>query len=262
MNPPIVTQLAHADPNAAPLNLNELIDIFNPLFSSAIQGSYIPYVIGHATPGADDRDKAWIELDSSGRPIAVRTYYNGNWRRVYNGMIGEIRMYSGDPSPSSGVWDTDGHGVIGKEYDGWQICNGKNNSPNLTDKFICAAHMDNSNGHSGYNAGWQTFVDGKSDLKDGGSKDHLIVASDLPPLDSQNGLATLNLAGKGFKEDTLHDNAVVIIDNNYGGARDHSAPIATYGSNPNGNPPVPQSPVPTLPPFHALAFIVFQGYTA
>src|SRR5215469_13771641 len=143
-NPTIITQIANASPNAAPLTLNELIAILNPLISSVLQGNYIPYVISQATPGQDDNDKAWIELDSAGRPLSMRIYYNGNWRRIYNGMIGEIRYYSG--APGSPNWDSDGHGIIGQAYDGWQICNGKNNSPDLSDRFIVGPHMNESSG--------------------------------------------------------------------------------------------------------------------
>src|SRR5215471_12373749 len=131
-NPAVVTQIANASPNAAPLTLNEMIAVLNPLISSQIQGTYIPYVIGNQTPGMEDTDKAWIETDSAGRPLAIRTYFNGNWRRIYNGMTGEVRMYSGAPGAPN--WDSNGHGIIGKEYDGWQICNGKNNSPDLSDR--------------------------------------------------------------------------------------------------------------------------------
>lgn len=218
-------------------------------------------MIGNQTPGQEDNDKAWIETDSANRPLAIRLYYNGNWRRVYNGMIGEIRMFSGDPSPSLGIWDGNGHGVVGKEYDGWQICNGKNNSPDLSDQFIIGAHMNNANGHSGYNLGWQTFVDGITDKQTGGSKDHMVLPADLPPLDAQDGLATLTLSGYGWKSDSVHTDAVPIVDVNYGSARAHTAPIARYGSSPNDSPPIPQTPIPTIPPFYALAFIIFVGYT-
>src|SRR6516225_3262089 len=125
MNPVVLTQLAHADPNADPLNINELIDLLNTLVSSQITGSYIPYVISNTTPGIDDQDKAWIELDSAGRRKSTKIFFSGNWRRVYNGMLGEIRGFSGDPTDLT-KWDANGHGAVGGDYDGWQICNGLN----------------------------------------------------------------------------------------------------------------------------------------
>jgi hypothetical protein len=263
MNPPIVTQIAHADPNAAPLNINELIDIFNPLLSSDLLGSYIPYILQHATPGVDDQDKAWIELDSTGKPLAIRIFYppiSGSWRRIYNGMAGEIRMFSGNPRTTTD-WDTDGRGAVGGTYDGWQICNGNNGSPDLTDKFIVAAHMNETSGYDSGSHQWRTKIDGTHFVQTGGAKDHLIVAADLPPLDSQNGLAQLFLHGNEAKAGVDHTpQAKPIIDVTYANLQTHDQLLTTYGSDPNGSPPVPQTPIPTLPPFYALAFITFIGY--
>jgi hypothetical protein len=260
--PPVTGHFAHADPNASPLTINELIDILNSLLSVKISGSYIPYIIQHGTPGADQSGYAWIELDSGGRPISTRIYYNGKWRKIYSGMIGEIRMYSGDPGDGD-VWTPLGHGVVGSDYDGWQICNGNNGSPDLSDRFIIGAHMNDKDGHNKYNKHWQTFVDGKSDLQLGGEKDHMIQMADLPPLDTPNGHAGLSLNGKGWKDGAEHPGSpAAIVDIEYGMQKDYSVPIAAYGSNPNGSPPTPQTPIPSLPPFYALALIIFQGYTS
>ncbi len=167
MNPPVVITVGSADPNAAPLTVNELFTLLQTVISGQIIGSYIPYIIGSSTPSVDDQDKAWIQLDTSGRPLAIKTFFGGLWRRVYNGMINEIRGFWGDPTVLTD-WDANGHGIAGGEYDGWQLCNGLNGSPNFTDKFIIGGHLDNSAGHIGYNSGWQTFIDGVADLKTGG----------------------------------------------------------------------------------------------
>jgi hypothetical protein len=264
MNPAINFDIAHADPNAAPLNINGFIDILKPLCSAVIQGSYIPYVLQNGTPNVDDQDKAWIELDSAGRPISIRVYYAGNWRRIYSGIIGEVRMYNGNPGDTT-IWDADGHGVVGGIYDGWQICNGKNNSPDLQDSFIIAAHMKADGGHPNYKDGtWRTFVDGKSDLQFGGSKDHLIVQNDLPPFNptggtSGNGTNDVTIHGNEAKSGTDHGTDVKpIIDPFYGNLKTHDWTLGHYGANPDGGDP--QVPIPTLPPFIAIGYIVFQGY--
>jgi len=263
--PPITGGFAHADPNAAPLTLNELIDILNSLLAMKIDGSYIPYVIQHGTPGADQTDLAWIELDTAGRPLSLRTYYNGHWRRLYSGLIGEIRMYSGDPSDED-IWTTTGHGVVGGEYDGWQICNGKNGSPDLSDQFIVGAHM-NDKDHAKYDGGWQTFVDGKTMLKTGGSKDHMIAMNELPPFDpgggpNGKGLSDVVLHGHANKDDSPeHGSTSPIVDTQYANLKPEDFLIGHYGSSPDANPADPQMPVPTVPPFYCLAYIIFQGYT-
>jgi hypothetical protein len=266
--PPVTGHFAHADPNAAPLTLNELIDILNSLLSVQINGSYIPYVVQHGTPGADQSDFAWIELDSGGRPLSMRIYYNGRWRKIYTGMIGEIRMYSGDPGDGD-IWTPLGHGVVGGDYDGWQICNGNNNSPDLSDKFIVGAHMNNKDGHTGYNKHWQTFVDGKSDLQSGGSKDHMIVQNELPPFNPTGpvgatpppplGTNDVTIHGNEFKDGTTHTDAHPIVDVNYGNQLSHDFVIGHYGASPHDGDP--QQAISILPPFYAFALIIFQGYT-
>lgn len=267
--PPVTGHFAHADPNAAPLTLNELIDILNSLLSIQINGSYIPYVVQHGTPGADQSDFAWIELDSGGRPLSMRIYYAGRWRKIYSGMIGEIRMYSGDPGDGD-IWTPLGHGVVGGDYDGWQICNGNNNSPDLSDKFIVGAHMNNKDGHTGYNKHWQTFVDGTSDLQLGGAKDNMIALNQLPPFNpfGPEGatppppLGTNDVTIHGFMAKDPDPNpgpAAPLFDVNYANQKPVNWTLGHYGASPHDNDP--QKAVPTLPPFYAFALIIFQGYT-
>jgi hypothetical protein len=263
--PAITTQLAHADPGASPLTLNELIDILNPLFSSELDGTYVPQIIIQAaTPGTDKAGYVWLETDSAGRPLSIRTYYNGHWRRVYNGMIGEIRMYSGDPADDA-IWDSNGHGKVGGTYDGWQICNGKNSSPDLSDQFVVGASMNGD--HPQYSNGWQTFVDGKTSKKTGGSKDHMIVSNELPPInpdDPDGPRSDLVLRGNEFSSGDpgfISPRGVQAIVSIHNTGIENQVTIAHYGANPSGHPEDPQVAMPVIPPFYCLAFIVFQGYT-
>src|SRR4029077_11212585 len=150
MNPIITTTFAPPDPGATPLNLIQLVDLLKVLVSSEMQGSYIPYVMQNGTPGVEDQDKSWLELDAQGRPIAFKIFWHGHWRRVYNGMLGEIRMYSGDPGTD---FDTNGLGKVGLTYDGWHLCNGKDGIVDLSDRFIVGAHMNNHDGVNGFQSG-------------------------------------------------------------------------------------------------------------
>jgi len=265
MNPTVLTSIGQADPNAAPITVNDLINLLNQLISSEIQGSYIPYVIQHDTPGVDDRDKAWIELDTAGRPIALKVWYAGNsgaWRRVYNGMIGEIRGYSGDPSidfdkNSDGIYTV---GKVGQQYDGWYLCNGLLGTPNLSDRFLIGAAMDNV-GKDGYSGGWQTAITGPDGTiqgyKTGGLFIETLKQDNLPLL--TNALAGddpgLWIYGKGWKDDTAHPSEVPIVDTNYANLHTHNINLTpdAYGKD----PPIP---VWTTPPFYSLAWIQFRGY--
>jgi len=242
--PDIVTQLAHADPNAAPLSLNELIDTLNPLFSSVIQGSYMPYIISAGTPGPDSSGYAWIQIDGAGRPIAIKIYYAGKWRRVYNGMKGEIRMYQGNPNVD---FDTNGLGIVTGTFDGWHLCNGKDGTVDLSDRFIIASHMNNVD-HSGWD-GTQlvTWVYPSGGLHTGG------VTHINTNADNTYRPKTL-ITAKRF---TADGNAPADNGDLLGIGHDGTR-WTLDGSDPDGN--LTPVNIPTIPPFIALGFIVFVGY--
>lgn len=244
MNPPVVTQFAMPDPNAAPLNLTQLFQLANLLVSSAIQGSYIPYVLQSTEPGADDRDKVWFVLDSQGRPIAIKTWYNGHWRRVYNGMIGEIRGFNGDPTNQ---FDSNGKGILGADYDGWHLCNGKDGTPDLSDQFVVGAHMNNSNGQVGWASGeWRTFVDGKTITRTGGVKE-VTLTEDNTYRKADVGIAIDHFMGDTGRDPTGHLYGKPNVDAD-----------ETFGDDPGNQTP---DPIPILPPFVAFAWIIFVGYS-
>lgn len=251
-SPPVITQFANPDPDAAPLNITQLVLLLNTLVSSVIQGSYIPYVIQNGTPRPEDRDKAWIYVDSQGRPLETRIWWDngGAWRRIYNGMIGEVRYYTGDPSHD---FDSNGlgfpPGAHAGTYDGWHLCNGKDGTPDYSDKFIFSAHMTDTND---YDSGWKAKVENESgtleDQSTGGSERTLIEAKHLPPLD-------LAITGKeqGSAGPTANE---VIVDRNYG-ATSHTKDFGIiYGT------PDTQIKYPNMPPFVVAAPIIFVGYSA
>lgn len=245
-NPIVLTQFGNPDPNAAPLNITQLVQLLNALVNSEIQGSYIPYLLQSATPGAEDQDKAWIVLDSQSRPVAIKIYYNGNWRRVYNGMLGEIRMYHGDPSID---FDTDGLGKIGESYDGWHLCNGKDGTPDLSDKFMVAGHMNNANGHNGYSNGWQTFIDGVTDQKMGGNKEITLNA---------NNTYRGSRAAITAQRYTANGNAPA-SDGDLLGIGSGGTQYTLIGGQPDTGNTSPD-PISILNPFIAMGFIIFVGY--
>jgi len=254
-NPPVRTQFAMPDPNAAPLNLAQLFTLANALVSSEIVGdSFNTYVIQNGTPGVGDQGKVWIELSSDNKPLSIKTFYNGHWRKVYSGNIGEVKMFSGDPTNK---FDAHGKGVIGGEWDGWHICNGKDGVIDLSDKFVIAAHLNDKDNQVGWNASddvWQTFVDGKAVHDQGGAKDFTLTDKTTfrkaaPPLTvdswSADGNAHTPPSGQllGLQpaqsfNDPNNDRTMIAID--------------------DGN--TEPDPIPVLPPYFALAFVVFIGY--
>jgi microcystin-dependent protein len=64
------------------------------------------------------------------------------------GMVppGGIVMFSGDVAKA---FDANGTGIPNTPYEGWQLCNGKNGSPDLQDRFIAAAGRNYKMGDQG-----------------------------------------------------------------------------------------------------------------
>jgi hypothetical protein len=253
--PEVLTQFAAPDPNAAPLNIGQLVQLLNTLVSSAIQGTYLTYLVQNNPPGSDDHDKIWVEVDSQQRPIAVKTWFNGNWRRVYNGMLGEIRIFSGDPTDAS-VWtpvagDTGGLGVVGGTYDGWHICNGKDGVVDLSDRFIIAAHMNNVTVPGWDGSEWVT-----TEVKDAGEHTGGFREITLTPATTYvsvpevkvgkytipNGGEALASGGNLFGKQSASDDTKnqVLLD-----AISEITP----------------EPINIIPPFIALGYIIFVGYS-
>jgi hypothetical protein len=252
MNPSIITHFAPPDPGATPLNLVQLVTLLNALVSSEFRepDSYIPYVIQSGTPGVEDQDKSWLELDSQGRPIAIKIFWHGHWRRVYNGMLGEIRNYSGDPTTD---FDTDGLGKVGLAYDGWHLCNGKNGVVDLSDRFIIGAHMNGSNGVNGYQHGqWvTTAIDGAGNHS-GGVRDITLTNNNTYQPTSNIGktlVGKYNVNGAALENSGILWGLPSVQDENK-----NKNLIASSDGNTN-----PDN-IQVIPPYLAFAFIIFVGY--
>jgi hypothetical protein len=249
MNPAIITQFANPDPNAAPLNITQLVQLLNTLVTSALQGSYIPYVISADTPGADDRDKAWIRLDSGGRPIATMIWYNAGasglydkWRRVYNGMLNEIRTFSGDPTDTTN-WGTSGLGAVGSDYDGWHICNGQDGVLDLSDNFIVGANMSGTPFSGGE---WKSLIEDGSTLKHIGGNNTITLDAAHTYLPALNITFPLRSAPGDTGDSSGH-----ILGKD--GAGSFVQSIAAGNTTPTA--------IDIVNPYVALGFIIFVGYT-
>lgn len=245
-NPLVTTAFALPSPNAAPLDFVQQVQILNTLVASQIEGDYLPYTIGHSVPSVDDRNKAWIELDSVGRPLAIKIWVTtggGAWRRIYNGMLGQICMYNGDPSVD---FDNDGRGLVGKIYDGWHLCNGNSGTIDLSDKFVIGGHMNKADGKVMYDNGWVTSVDPDKSQGSGGALDFGPgnPNSYWPSIDV--GLFSNEIDGGALHRDA--NGKIFGIAN---------SDFVNYRLQTEQIPPHIQ----LLPPFIALGFVQFIGYT-
>jgi hypothetical protein len=238
------------DPNAAPLNLQQLFTLLNLHLISNIVGDYTPYVLQNGEPGADDQDKVWFQLDSQGRPIAIKVHWNGTWRRIYNGMMNEIRGYNGNPGTD---FDSTGWGNVGGEYDGWHLCNGNDGAPDYSDQFPVGAHMNNE-GHSGYvDNEWVSWIGDDAGKHVGGSKDVTLKDSNMV-LPSGN-IGTLKVGTYQIAGATLFTG-----ETKWG---QPSASDETKNTTVNIQSSIgtdTPDPINIIPPFVAFAWIIFLGY--
>lgn len=189
-------------------------------------------ITGSIVPKPEDQDKIWFQLDPTGRPIKVNRFFNGNWRQFYTGNPYEVRMFVG-------YWATffsvTGLGTLGLGWDGWAIANGVNGTIDLTNKFIIPGYRCDGIGK------WATNVSG-TDSYTGGASSITIQPINLPPL------------------------SVTINQNNQfttsGGT---NALVPSGGDNttvyPINGAPGNMTPIPILPPFLAVGFVQFIGYT-
>lgn len=245
-NPTWDGHLGAPDPNFMPTTVAALYaDIDQRLSVALTSGNYAPPVIGASTPAVGDQDKVWIKTDGAGRPIGTFLFYSGNWRRVYRASLGDVKMFSGNPS---GLFDGTGLGILGTEQDGWALMNGSNGTPDWSNLFVAAANMNNTGGAGQYSSGWQSFVDGYSVKKTGG-------------------VATITLnAGNTYRPST----PAVHVDNwtADGNARSPTGPLfgVVGGGGTNTVLVAADAGVPTPPaietcsPFIAAAFCQFIGY--
>lgn len=242
MNPPITITFDNPDPLDCPTNVTEFVALLQALSSGEIVGDFIPYVTGAATPAVDDQDKVWHKTDANGRPLGTYVYYGGTWRRQYSGNIGAVQMYSGDPAIDFA--GAGGAGTVGGEWDGWQLCNGSNGSPNLSDKFIVGAKMDDLGvGYPAAVGPWQTTVSGAT-TQTGGAKD--ITLTDATTYQPAVSAVT---AGKYIADGHTADaggDLLGIVGTNF----TLKAAIAEH---------IPAA-IPTLPNYYSLAFVTFRGY--
>jgi hypothetical protein len=248
-NPTVHTQFAMPDPNAAPLNLIQLFTLANLLVSSSIDGeSFNTFIKQRGTPGVEDQDRIWFELDTGGRPVAIKSFYNGIWRRIYNGMIGEIRGYHGSPTLD---FDEDGLGKIGLQYDGWHLCNGKDGVPDLSDRFLIGSHMNNVD-QSGFEDGeLVTWISNRTGEHTGGVRGiTLNETNTFIPARGETTAKRMTASGSGPAD----DGDLLGV-----GSGAVQYPLQGEGQGSDGNP-TPEE-INIINPFIAVGWIIFVGYS-
>jgi hypothetical protein len=165
---------------------------------------------------------------------------------------GGIIMFSGDVGKA---FDANGTGLPNTPYEGWQLCNGKNNSPDLQDRFIAAAGRNYKPGEQGGSDTVTLKLDQMPSHNHGGNTNR------SPPLYLNYGGVRWNSKGYG------KPGGIVLYMDQSGLPRNRPNQIYTgkVGPVPAVNPlthvhPISAqgsgAPLDVRPSFYALAFIM------
>lgn len=245
-NPAIEVHLDAPEPTWKPLTATDLFSKIDERLRAAFPDTvgYIPYFISNTNPSVDDQDKVWIKTDGSGKPLGTYIFYNGAWRVTYSGKLGEVTMFSGDPST---YFDGTGKGLVSNQWDGWALMNGKNGTADVSDRFIAAGHMNNANGVTGFVGGWRSDVTG-APQQTGGANEVKLGPNYIyrPPTDALT-----------VYKWTADSNAPSSSGDLYG-VYNASAGTAILIQADDGN--TDPFPFAIVPPFYALAYVQFIGY--
>ena len=242
--PAVDITIASPAPGDCPQTFSELVALFRELISATVD-SGASYLVQADTPAVDQQDLIWHRLDSIGRPIGTYKFYDGEWRREYTNAIGDIKIFTGDPTPH---FDATGKGIVGGDHDGWALMNGNNSTVNMSDKFIIGAHMDNSGGTDGYSSGWRSTITG-APLATGGGNVTLGAGTTYRPARAELKLSRWHSDGIGERPDGfLYGRA-----NGTPGAVQDVLLAADAG---NTSP----TAIPIIPVFYAFALCQFTGF--
>ncbi len=213
---------------------------------------------GFSEPAASDDA---LHIDTAGR-VGIgnqtpRTTLDVSGTISGIGMVppGGIVMFSGDVSQT---FDADGKGLAGTRYEGWQLCNGNNNAPDLRNRFVVAAGGKYKRGDNGGKDMIALSVDHmpahKHSGRTGGTgkHEHWIEGTDANGLAWRQrripGTTTVDMGwggGKNSDPNKMHWRGMV----NTNTTGNHSHPFTTGATGKS-------QPHENRPPFYALAFIM------
>jgi hypothetical protein len=229
--------LQYPSVQSAPSTFQGIVDAIAKYTLYQFDPDYMLLIKGPNTPQPQDQNKLWLKTDPVGRPLGLFILYNGNWRQVATGNPAEVTMFAGAWST---YFDATGLGLEGLPWDGWAISNGQNGTLDLTNRFVVPGYRCDGWGL------WVTSVDGY-DAYTGGRASFQIQTYNLPVMS-----ITLN-ARDGYAY-----NGGAFAATNYGpNPQGGAVGIWQYTITGTGA----QIPISLIPPYIALGFAQFIGYT-
>lgn len=231
MSTPVEVTVGSPPPGTCFTTVRALMALVSNLVSAELDAGYTTHVRGSSTPGPDDQDKLWARTTEDGKPLGWFKFYNGNWRRIQDVRPWTVRAYYPTAPVPNDDFDDDGVGVIGGQWDGFVLLDGKDGRINMAGRTILG-------------------VGGDYELGDDGGAKEVKLTLDQVPREAQDAVALGKCNANGNDNVTTWENCL------YG-------MVGTAGSTEilpkvdgNDDPDV----VPTLPPYRVMYFARFVGY--
>jgi hypothetical protein len=238
MSVPVNVSFTAPDPDVAPATFAEAVDQLNELVVASVETELGTFVQGVDVPPVDDQDKLWFRFNTIGAPVAWYAFRLGVWAREEPPISARWGIFTGDPTE---FFDANGKGLKGAgpiagDYWGWHLTNGLGGTPNWSNKFLIGGAMDNV-GIIGFAGGWRTNINGAEE--------------------ATGGVAEITLDA----DNTFTPGVVVGGHDATGSTGSPGGPLYGTGSDitlvgVNEDP----APISVVPPFYAVAYVVFTGY--
>lgn len=185
-------------------------------------------------PDPDNQDAIWLKIDNIGDTLGMFSFVNGDWRRIPAVGIGTRAYYNGQ---TAGVFDPlTLYGVHGGEFDGWQI------DYAFKDMFVVTGSLYNSQTNQ-----WVSNISGGLQSL-GGQANITLGLANIPRI-AFPGLSTTLWEASGNSPGGDSDLWGVAEPN-------FPANVSLIPADPGNQTP---TPVSILPPYVAMAMIVYRG---
>lgn len=205
---------------------------------------------GLLLPNAAQRADSIFAFDNNGNPLMLQPDISGSGvDRAYVQLLVTNAVNRALPRTIINIYT----GSLLDIPEGWQLCDGSNGTPNLTDKFIVGFGPVFPYLSSGGSTSATTSANG-AHAHEGETQEHALTIAEMPPhhhtvpkmLDVNDG--SHNDAEAGFDGTLYHNQDTSTV----GGGEAHRHGITAAGNH--------QHDVAIIPPFFAVAFIARTGF--